>query len=133
MTEFVRELVRRRAGERCEYCRIPQHAIPDVRLHVEHVVAAQHGGTDDPENLALACDRCNRHKGTNLTAIDPLTKTIVRVFDPRRQHWLEHFGQTNYEIVGLTETGRATVRLLNMNASARVQLRVALRLDLTVE
>jgi hypothetical protein len=58
---------------------------------------------------------------------------VVRVFDPRRDLWQVHFGQTNYEIVGMTETGRATVRLLNMNASTRVQLRVALRLDLTVE
>lgn len=64
MTPFVREMVRQRAGDRCQYCRIPQYAIPDVRFHVEHVVAVQHGGGDDPENLALACDRCNYYKGT---------------------------------------------------------------------
>jgi hypothetical protein len=133
VTDFVRELVRHRAGERCEYCRIPQYAIPDVRLHIEHIVALQHGGSDDPENLALACDRYNRHKGPNPSTIDPVTKTIVRVFDPRRERWQEHFGQTNYQIVGLTETGRATVRLLDMNGATRVQLRVALQLDLTAE
>jgi hypothetical protein len=126
-------MVRRRAGDRCEYCRIPQYAIPDVPLHVEHIIAVQHDGSDDPENLALACDRCNRHKGPNLSAIDPMKNTVVRLFDPRRDRWHDHFGQTNYEIVGLTETGRATVQLLNMNAATRVQLRVALRLDLTIE
>ncbi|MGB7159784.1 MAG: HNH endonuclease [Tepidisphaeraceae bacterium] len=133
MTKFVREMVRRRAADRCEYCRVPQYAIPDVLLHIEHIVAIQHRGSDEPANLALACDRCNRFKGTNLSAIDPVTNTIVRLFDPRRDRWPEHFGQTNYEIIGLTETGRATVHLLNMNATTRVQLRVALRLDLTVE
>lgn len=133
MTKFVRELVRRRAGERCEYCRIPQHAIPDVALHIEHIVAVQHLGSVDLDNLALACDRCNRHKGTDLSGIDPVTDQVVRLLDPRRDRWNEHCGQTNYEIVGLTATGRATVRLLDMNAAARVQLRVALHLDLTVD
>jgi hypothetical protein len=133
VTPFLREMVRRRAGDRCEYCRLPQHALPDITFHVEHIVAIQHGGTDDTENLGLACDRCNSHKGTNLTAIDPLTKNIVRVFDPRRHNWHEHFGQVNYEIVGLSETGRATVQLLNMNAARRVQLRVTWKLDLTID
>ncbi|MEA2735359.1 MAG: hypothetical protein QOE14_1810 [Humisphaera sp.] len=133
MTKFVRELVRRRAGDRCEYCRIPQYAIPDIALHIEHIVAIQHRGTDEAENLGLACDRCNRHKGPNLSAIDPITNAVVRLFDPRRDRWHEHFGQTNYEIVGLTPTGRAAVHLLDMNAGARVQLRVGLRIDLTVE
>jgi hypothetical protein len=133
VTKFVRELVRRRAGDRCEYCRIPQYAIPDIALHIEHIVAIQHRGSNDIVNLALACDRCNRHKGPNLSAIDPVSKTMVRLFDPRRDNWQEHFGQTNYRIVGLTPLGRATVQLLDMNATARVRLRVALQLDLTVE
>jgi hypothetical protein len=30
-----------------------------MRFHVEHIVPRQHGGTDDPNGLALACDRCN--------------------------------------------------------------------------
>ena len=66
MNKFIRELVRRRAGERCEYCRMPQYAIPDVPLHIEHIIAIQHRGSDDVDNLALAYDRCNRHKGTTL-------------------------------------------------------------------
>ena len=41
------ELVRRRAQERCEYCGIPQ-AVIATRFHVEHILAKQHGGTDDP-------------------------------------------------------------------------------------
>jgi len=52
------------------------------------VVPRQHGGTDDPGNLALACHRCNLRKGPNLTGIDPITGEIVPLFDPRRDRWL---------------------------------------------
>ena len=36
--ETLRQFVRRRAGDRCEYCRLPQHAV-DGRFHVEHIVS----------------------------------------------------------------------------------------------
>ena len=61
----TRLLVRERAAERCEYCQLPEWASP-ISFHVEHIRAKQHGGDDQPENLALACDRCNLHKGPNL-------------------------------------------------------------------
>lgn len=126
MDAATRELVRRRAGQQCEYCRLPQAAVSFAPFHVEHVVARQHGGGDDPTNLALACNRCNLHKGPNLTAIDPEKGAVVPLFDPRRQSWEEHFRLEGGEIIGLTPTGRATVRLLNMNAKHRVQLRATL-------
>lgn len=42
--------------------------MPLLSFHVEHVIAKQHlnDATDDPANLALACNRCNAYKGTNL-------------------------------------------------------------------
>jgi 5-methylcytosine-specific restriction endonuclease McrA len=123
MNVAVRELVRRRAGERCEYCHVPQAAMPLTSFHIEHVVAKQHGGDDDPSNLALACDRCNLHKGPNLTGIDPETETVVPLFHPRHDSWDDHFRWDRAEIVGLTTSGRATVRLLNMNTKRRLQLR----------
>jgi 5-methylcytosine-specific restriction endonuclease McrA len=66
--DATRDLVRRRAGDRCEYCLLPQQAMPLLSFHVEHVIAKQHlnDATDDPANLALACNRCNAYKGTNL-------------------------------------------------------------------
>jgi hypothetical protein len=133
MTPFTRELVRDRANHRCEYCRLPQSAVTRAPFHVEHIIARQHGGTDAPANLALACDRCNLFKGPNLTAIDPESGDVVRLFDPRKDVWDEHFGQTNYVVVGLTPAGRATAHLLKMNAEARVAQRAALRIDLTLD
>lgn len=91
MEPILRELVHRRAGERCEYCHLPQAAVPFAPFHVEHVIARQHGGDDDPSNLALACDRCNLHKGPNLTSIDPVTRHVVPLFNPRKDFWKDHF------------------------------------------
>jgi len=126
MDQATRELVARRAGGRCEYCMIPQEATPFFTFHIEHVVAKQHiGGTDDPNRLALACNRCNAYKGPNLSSVDPDSEEneIVALFDPRKDAWNDHFMHRNGEIVGLTPTGRATVHLLNMNAPNRVEIR----------
>lgn len=123
MDEAIRQFVRRRAGNRCEYCRIPQAATPFILFHVEHIRARQHSGDDSPDNLALACDRCNAFKGPNLVSVDPETDETVPLFNPRQDDWSQHFLAEGGEITGLTPTGRATVRLLNVNAPRRVQLR----------
>lgn len=122
MDDPTRELVRRRAGGRCEYCGIHQDSIA-ARFHVEHVTARQHHGTDDPSNLALSCDRCNFYKGTNLSAVDPETGRIVLLFHPRNDEWDSHFALESGVVLGHTDRGRATARLLNMNSQHRVQLR----------
>jgi len=96
-----------------------------IPFHVEHIVSKQHGGTDDPRGLALACDRCNAYKGPNLTSIDPDTHVLVALFNPRGDVWSDHFVVRGGHVVGLTPTGHATVRLLNMNAPRRVELREA--------
>ena len=125
MNAALRDSVRLRAENRCEYCRLAQRHSP-LALQVEHIIAKQHRGTDDPVNLALACDRCNLHKGPNLSGIDPATGQIVTLFNPRTQVWQEHFTLEGAAIVGTTSTGRATVQLLDMNAPRRLRLRTAL-------
>ena len=126
MDAAARHLVRQRAGGCCEYCRLPQEAV-DATFHVEHAIALQHGGTDDPSNLALACDRCNLFKGPNLTSIDSETGAIIPLFHPRQDIWNDHFVFHGPRIIGLTPQGRVTVQLLNMNATRRVQLRAELQ------
>ncbi|HEY2416132.1 MAG TPA: HNH endonuclease signature motif containing protein [Pirellulaceae bacterium] len=125
MDAALRQFVRTRADNRCEYCRLPQHAVDGV-LQIEHIMARQHGGGDEPENLALACDQCNLHKGPNLSAVDPDSSQVVQLFDPRRQIWIDHFYCRGAEIAGRTAVGRATARLLNMNSRFRVKLRAVL-------
>ena len=63
-----RRYVRTRAEHRCEYCRIYQRLYPDFAFHIEHIVAKQHGGIDELDNLALSCHLCNSKKGPNLRA-----------------------------------------------------------------
>jgi len=126
MDEGVRQFVRQRADHRCEYCRLPQECAPVVTFHVEHIRARQHHGDDDPSNLCLACPRCNRFKGPNLTTYDPDSNEKVDVFNPRINVWDEHFEFDGIRIVGLTPIGRGTVELLQMNAEDRLDVRAAL-------
>ena len=125
-SDSLRQLLRDRAGGRCEYCRLPDWRPPLEPFHLEHIVARQHGGQTASENLAWACHRCNRHKGTNLSAVDPDTGEVVPVFHPRREVWTEHFAVNGFWLRGLTAIGRATVWLLQMNAERRLERRAEL-------
>lgn len=118
----VRQYVARRAQYRCEYCHT-QEAIVGMPLEIEHILPHIAGGNSDEANLCLACPRCNLHKGSNLTGLDPETGALVALFRPRRDVWEAHFALRDALIVGLTPTGRTTVRVLTMNAADRVQLR----------
>ncbi len=101
----LRALVRDRADERCEYCRLPRHA-EEASFHVEHILAQQHSppDADASENLALACHRCNLQKETNLSSIDPASGIVVPLFHPRRDDWHQHFALQGGDIVGRTDT-----------------------------
>jgi 5-methylcytosine-specific restriction endonuclease McrA len=126
MDAATRRLVWELALDQCEYCGLTQQAAPFSSFQIEHVIPKQHGGTDDPSNLALACYHCNLHKGPNLAGIDPMTGEIVPLFHPRRDTWDDHFAEREGVIVGLTPAGRATVQVLAMNAPGRLRLRAEL-------
>ena len=123
MDDSLRDFVRQRALQRCEYCLLPQSAARLFCFHIEHIRAKQHGGQDAEPNLALACPDCNAHKGPNLTSVDSLTDTVVPLFHPRTDNWDDHFERLGSVILGVTPTGRATVELLNMNEAERVDMR----------
>jgi 5-methylcytosine-specific restriction endonuclease McrA len=125
MTSATRAAVRERAAHRCEYCQLHQKDSPLAVLHVEHIIPRQHGGTDDLENLALACIDCNLHKGPNLTGIDPETNRVTTLFHPRRDLWEEHFACRGLYLVGRTAVGRVTVRVLQMNSAEQLDVRSA--------
>jgi hypothetical protein len=75
------------------------------------------GGADVPENLALACHRCNSRRYNFTTGIDPVTQAAVALFNPRQQVWSEHFcwSVDGLEIIGITLIGRATCDRLDLN------------------
>jgi HNH endonuclease len=123
MHAALRRMVEERAGQRCEYCRLLHDFQPLSPFHVEHIIARQHGGENSPENLALACHRCNFRKGPNLTGIDPESGELTRLFHPRKDLWTEHFELRQSRIVGLTSVGRTTAALFQMNTTDRIELR----------
>jgi 5-methylcytosine-specific restriction endonuclease McrA len=128
MNEADRQRIRAKAAFRCEYCHFHERHLPFASFHLDHVVARQHGGSDEPENAAWSCQECNLLKGTNLSAVDPDTREIVPLFHPRRDGWEDHFVIEGNLIRGRTPTGRATVWLLRMNSPDRLELRTALRM-----
>lgn len=122
MDAALRTLVWERAASRCEYCRMPQQ-LDRPKFEVEHVVPVKHGGLSVSSNLALACFFCNRFKGPNLSGIDPDTRLIRTLFDPRQQVWGEHFFWDGAYLRGYTPEGRATIVVLRINDPLRIAFR----------
>lgn len=108
--------MREAAQHRCGYWLSPQHLVM-ARLEIEHIIPFAKGGTDDEQNLWLACPICNAHKSDRIEAVDPSTGVPVPLFNPRTQSWHEHFTWTDdgVHIVGKTPIGRATVEALHLS------------------
>lgn len=122
-TTYIPIALRRQVYERakgcCEYCLIPDLAA-FAPHEIDHVIAEKHGGLTKAENLALSCTLCNKHKGSDLTSIDPVTGDIVPLYHPRQDLWQEHFQIQGAEVVPQTAKGRVTVRLLQFNRGDRL-------------
>ncbi|MCC6298953.1 MAG: HNH endonuclease [Anaerolineales bacterium] len=128
VSSSLRRLVANRAEGRCEYCLMPQSASA-YEHEPDHIIPIQHGGETKPDNLALACLRCNRRKGPNVGSFDPATGKLVAFYNPRVQKWDDHFRLNGAEIKPLTPEARVTVKILQMNDEQRLEERRAL-LDL---
>ncbi|MCI0525482.1 MAG: HNH endonuclease [Acidobacteria bacterium] len=113
-----------RALHRCEYCRAPEEGF-NFHFEIEHITPLSHGGSDDKDNLALACTACNLFKWRYIVAFDEDTQSDVHLFHPRQDLWEEHFHLdfATGEIKGLTATGRATVACLRINSAAQLRAR----------
>ncbi|MEZ6046732.1 MAG: HNH endonuclease signature motif containing protein [Planctomycetaceae bacterium] len=125
----TRELVRERARNRCEYCLIPQEYLPLITFPVDHIIAKQHGGDSQSNNLCLSCLKCNLQKGPNIASLDPDTGLLVPLYNPRIDKWTDHFQYAGETITGLTPVGRATIQLLGFNQEQQIELRQALITD----
>lgn len=122
MNRELARTVRERAADRCEYCHLPQRALP-LPFQIDHIIAEQHGGETVASNLALACPHCNRYKGPNIAGRDPRSGEITPLFHPRVNIWTEHFPCEGPHIAGHTQIGRATIQVLAINAEELVFFR----------
>ena len=126
MSELVpaalRDFARRRAGFRCEYCLI--HEDDCTYPHeIDHIISRKHGGESDEANLAWACFVCNRLKGSDIASIDIETGKLARLYHPRKDRWNKHFRLNGPRIEPLTNVGRVTEHLLQVDHPYNVQLR----------
>lgn len=123
----TRKTVEKRANYLCEYCLSPQDF--STQSHsIEHILPKIKKGSDEPENLALACQGCNSYKSDKTEAVDPVTKIISPLYNPRTDIWEDHFTWSDdySEIIGTTAKGRATVSLLKLNRQGVINLRKVL-------
>jgi hypothetical protein len=128
---LVRQVARLRARDACEYCLHPttgqfeiDHIIPAGlwpnysagRLHATIQPIPARRGPDHLDNFAWSCPFCNLGKHQHVT--HRVGDETVRLFDPRRDTWSEHFTFLNNYlfIVGITPVGAATQRALGFNA-----------------
>jgi hypothetical protein len=86
----LQEQVCLRATYLCEYCHTNERW-QYVRFTIDHLTPAAEGGTNEPENLALACVHCNRRKSNKRSVFDQTTDRTVPLFNPRLHEWAEHF------------------------------------------
>lgn len=121
----LRRTVIVRAANCCEYCGMPDDAAL-LSHEVDHIIAERHNGKTELGNLAYACFRCNRLKGSDLTSIDPETGIITRLFNPRTDRWSDHFRLVDAVIEPLSAIGRTTVTFLDFNDDQWLALRAEL-------
>ena len=122
MARFQRKRVWERAGDRCEYCHLPQDC--SVLPHeIDHIRAKKHHGPTTLLNTCLACAYCNASKGSNAAGFDPESGALVPLFNPRTDSWIEHFAWDGPVLRGLTVVARATIDVLKINSPERFEHR----------
>lgn len=124
LPDALRQRVFEEARHRCEYCQTSRR-VTGIPLVIDHILPRSLGGTNERDNLAASCYRCNEFKGDRTHAFDHLTGDFVPLFNPRQDRWQDHFAWANggTHIVGLTSVGRATVMALRLNNETVVEAR----------
>lgn len=77
---------------KCIHCQsrvsVPLDPREPAHATLEHIVPRTHGGSDELENLAVACQRCNQGKGKRLDSRprnDPTLQQVIATLQARRR------------------------------------------------
>lgn len=120
INEKLRTQVETRANGFCEYCRIAIRRYI-FRGEINHIISFKHRGITKFENLALACQPCNRNKGSDLGSLSETSNELTRFFNPRTDNWSEHFRvNSDAEIEFLTIIGEVTRFIFGFNETERI-------------
>ncbi|MCB1089279.1 MAG: HNH endonuclease [Verrucomicrobiae bacterium] len=124
LSAATRHEVRERAKGACEYCR-HQEGYSSDSFAIDHILPRSRGGSDEPDNLSLACNGCNGRKYNKTEGIDSVSGQRAPLFNPRKDQWSDHFQWSPdfTRIIGITAKGRATVSELELNRNSLVRLR----------
>ncbi|MEB3232365.1 MAG: HNH endonuclease [Leptolyngbyaceae bacterium] len=116
VSKEIRQQVRVRANFLCEYCHSSEEASA-ARFEIDHILPRSLSGLDGLDNLALACQRCNRYRYNFTEGVDPKSQSLAILFNPRLHQWNEHFTwkQRGLMIQGTTAIGRTTCQRLDLN------------------
>jgi hypothetical protein len=123
ITDDLREQVTKRARGLCEYCQSAERI--GISVEVDHIIPVSAGGETHLDNLCLTCRRCNGSKQDFQTGLDPDTEQELPLFNPRTQHWDDHFkwNDDGTLMIGLTPIGRATIVRLRINRESIIPSR----------
>jgi hypothetical protein len=127
LSSKIKQEVASRANNLCEYCLANSeyafHSFP-----IDHILPISLKGKNVINNLAYSCQFCNNSKYNKTHCLDPLTNERVRLFNPRKDKWLNHFmwNVNKTTIIGISPIGRATVYCLKVNRSEAINLRKVL-------
>lgn len=72
------------------------------------------------QKLCYACVFCNRSKGSDIGSVALSSQVFTRFYNPRIDHWLNHFSLKESLIEPKTEIGEATVIILGFNTVERL-------------
>jgi HNH endonuclease len=125
LSKALKQRVREKFSACCAYCHSPEF-LSNAIFEYDHIIPEAGGGETVFDNLCFCCPKCNRYKHDFQMGLDPDSNESVRLFHPQRDVWQEHFewDDDKATLLGLTETGRATIQQLRLNTPDRIDLRL---------
>jgi HNH endonuclease len=125
ISEKLRQQVAKNADYKCEYCLTPEFFLATT-FHIDHIRSIKHGGKTLSQNLAYACPHCNQNKGSDIASYTDEDE-LVRLFNPRKDIWNEHFEVLKSGIITpISSIGEVTVNTLSFNQLERIIFRKSL-------
>lgn len=84
--KIARQRILIKQHNRCIYC-----CCPLAMGTLEHIKPQKDGGTDDDNNLSVACSECNRAKGClSVSKFKKIIKSTVNTHYARRKEHIAH-------------------------------------------
>ena len=59
MSRCLRQKILDRDNRTCQNCKKTAETFKEIKLHIDHIIPVDKGGTDDENNLQVLCSSCN--------------------------------------------------------------------------